>query len=135
MRLILMFLPWTVLTAVDRVTRPIISSLDEWGWASTITKRVTHGADGEPRLFHSPRPFFQAQLHTLQTRYVLPVQNPYFSSPIIHVLRVTDNHVLSFDDQLVLDARDDYELSDNARRLVWLLWFPTGNLWDTSCCR
>jgi len=49
---------------------------------------------------------------------MLLVQNPYFSSPIFHVLRFTDNHVLSFDDQLVLDARD---LSDNARRLVWLL--------------
>ena len=36
-----------------------------------------------------------------------------FSSPIIHVL--------SFDDQLVLDARDDYRLSGNARRLAWLL--------------
>jgi len=58
---------------------------------------------------------------TLQTRYMLLVQNPYFSSPIIHVLRFADNHVLSFDDQLVLDARDDYRLSDNSRRLVWLL--------------
>jgi hypothetical protein len=57
-----------------------------------------------------PRPFPRRSC-TLQTRYMLPVQTQYFSSPIIHVLRFTDNHVLSFDDQLLLDARDDYELS------------------------
>jgi hypothetical protein len=47
-----------------------------------------------------------------------------FQSPIIHVFRFADNHVLIIDDQLVLDASDDYRLSDNARSLVWPLYFP-----------
>ena len=47
-----------------------------------------------------------------------------FQSPIIHLLRFADNHVLIFDGQLVLDASYDYRLSDNARRLVWPLYLP-----------
>jgi hypothetical protein len=52
----------------------------------------------------------------------------------IHVLRFADNHVLTFDDQLVLDASSDYRLSDNARRLVWPLHFPAVTYY-TPCCR
>ena len=47
---------------------------------------------------------------------------PLSSAQPFNVLRFTDNHVLSFGGQLVLDACDGYSLSDNARRLVWLLY-------------
>jgi len=50
-----------------------------------------------------------------------PVQTHHFQ---IHVLQFADNHVLIFDDQLVLDASNDYRPSDNTRRLVWPLHFP-----------
>lgn len=55
---------------------------------------------------------------------MLLVQILVFFKSRHHFLQFANNHVLSFNDQLVLDARDDYltvRRIDTARRLAWLL--------------
>ena len=66
------------------------SSWSSYSANHLVTRRVGLGINHhEKSMVTPPLPQYPSIFRhscTLQTRYMLPVQNPYFSSPIIHVL-------------------------------------------------